>query len=72
MIVAVEAVEELKHQPLIATTSQSRVAPRVTLGGSGAALVVEDALAEATALVVKVPVVRTMQQVRTVVPSLEV
>lgn len=60
-----------KHQPPTATTSQSLVAPRVTLGGSGGVLLVEAVLAEAIALTENVPTVSTMQQVRVVVPSLE-
>lgn len=70
--VAVQAVEDAKHQPPMATTSQSRVAPRVTEGGSGGELLVAATLAEAMALREKVSTCRTMQQVRTVVPSLEV
>lgn len=66
-----EAVLDEKHQPPTATTSQSRVAPSVTLGGSGGVLLVEATLAEAIALTEKVPTVSTMQQVRVVVPSLE-
>lgn len=55
MTVAVQAVEDEKHQPPIATTSQSRVAPRVTKGGLGAALLVAATLAEAMALTENVP-----------------
>lgn len=56
----------------MAMTIQSRVAPRVTLGASGAPFVVDDVLADATALTENVSTVRTMQQVLTVVPSLDV
>ena len=69
---AVELVLEEKHQPPMAMTSQSRVFPRVTLGASGAPLVVEAAFAEAMAFRENVPTLRTIRPVRVVVPSLEV